>query len=908
MTGLVIEDITSETASSGYASASQGSANTAASQASAAAGSANVAGQQAANALTYQNNAYSYSQNAQGYASQASGSASSALSYMSLASSFGSQALNKDAFFADPTWTGGVPPGWNMWANDNGVGYGITPGVPGAYGPHPFYCARQGNSGIRADVSNIPAGWYVLECDVQRGDAGTVWAGAGMHINFNNGTSYNKHFDGNPDTSGLVYGGAGYDRRSWSWLINTPSQCSPSFYCMSGWSGFDNGYYLSPGSFYWHKALLRPASQSEIDAKAALTQATANASRIEDVNNTLSNAVGSLATRTTTVESRALAGGNLLKNSTFVTTDGWALWTNGRNIDGSGINGPNDSWHPVSENALWMHQAGNDGTGGAGSGGEWVASRVAVNAGQIYQFYAWIAAHRAQVEMDVQWFDGSGNNVGGTNYTGGMSVATGGTDTNNWSQVGFKTVTAPSGATQAEFHITKWNTQAGQGDSYMWIWRPYIGLARSGQTEWNPYAPGSGSAVQSSILARVTTAEGTLATVDGRTQAYATKTAVAGLASAFITMMAKDDNGNYTSDVSIGASNFSLYAPNQGGWTQVLNVSNGYARFNGRLSADSIDTGQLNSGRLEVASRSFSLQDCTFQTHDNYVSWSGGYVFYTDSNGNKTGNGINGGSTGMLNGNYAYIYWNVGSDHFDVGDWPTATASGRIHIATYQGGNSITKQYGGTIIDGSNITTGSMDAQVIRALTITTDRLVDNSVTQWGIMHSPNVFYGDSGSGTTTGGGTGGGTGTGGGGGGNCVAETSFMPLGGIAAGVRGGDEIVMLDRDSDTGHHVERVVAVKRSLEPCARIVTESGISLVCSLSTPITTRAGRTVALNHALLVEVPVLDNKGFRWERIVGIALVGDKWVSNIGANDGTYAAGEQADRYIFTHNKQVDPDQ
>ncbi len=138
--------------------------------------------------------------------------------------------------------------------------------------------------------------------------------------------------------------------------------------------------------------------------------------------------------------------------------------------------------------------------------------------------------------------------------------------------------------------------------------------------------------------------------------------------------------------------------------------------------------------------------------------------------------------------------------------------------------------------------------------------------------------------------------------GGACVAITSYMALGGLAGDIEAADALVMLNRHDDDGYYRDVVSSVEFSRQPCLRITTESGITLVASNSTPITTYGGAVVPILRSVGVDVPVLDAGDFHWEKIVSLEDVGDQMVANIHAQDGTYAAGEKPDRYIFTHNK------
>lgn len=135
-----------------------------------------------------------------------------------------------------------------------------------------------------------------------------------------------------------------------------------------------------------------------------------------------------------------------------------------------------------------------------------------------------------------------------------------------------------------------------------------------------------------------------------------------------------------------------------------------------------------------------------------------------------------------------------------------------------------------------------------------------------------------------------------------CVDISSFLPSGKLAGDVRVNDDMILLNREDDDGYHVEPVRAV--SFYEClsVRIATASGINLVASVDTPITTYGGRVVNILDSLGIDVPVLDRGVFRWEPIVALEYVGVRRVAKISVDDGTYAAGEHDDgRYIFTHN-------
>ncbi len=88
---------------------------------------------------------------------------------------------------------------------------------------------------------------------------------------------------------------------------------------------------------------------------------------------------------------------------------------------------------------------------------------------------------------------------------------------------------------------------------------------------------------------------------------------------------------------------------------------------------------------------------------------------------------------------------------------------------------------------------------------------------------------------------------------------------------------------------------------QPCLRIATESGASLVCSDTAPIPT-LNNGIKKPPALLGEsVPVLRNGVITWEKVVSNEHVGYKFVRVIDAHDNYFWAGETTDAYILHHN-------
>jgi hypothetical protein len=147
----------------------------------------------------------------------------------------------------------------------------------------------------------------------------------------------------------------------------------------------------------------------------------------------------------------------------------------------------------------------------------------------------------------------------------------------------------------------------------------------------------------------------------------------------------------------------------------------------------------------------------------------------------------------------------------------------------------------------------------------------------------------------------GGGGGSSGGGGGEwCVCVDSHMPDGWQAGAAQPGHALVVL-RDDLQGVEPYQVVSAELAEATCVRLLTASGIELVCSESTPLTLVDGRVVNVWDGLAELVPVLDLGQFRWESIISIESIGVRTVARIHCDGRTYAAGAKPYRYILTHN-------
>lgn len=122
-------------------------------------------------------------------------------------------------------------------------------------------------------------------------------------------------------------------------------------------------------------------------------------------------------------------------------------------------------------------------------------------------------------------------------------------------------------------------------------------------------APGGGV-----MAARLTSAEGVLATVEGRQQAWLQRRVIAGSAEAFAEMMALDENGVPTSAVNAGARRIGLWNPVDGGWIEVVSVADGRAKIDGavdiNVGTNAVTIRSAATGaRIEMTGSRLSMYD-----------------------------------------------------------------------------------------------------------------------------------------------------------------------------------------------------------------------------------------------------------------------------------------------------------
>lgn len=132
----------------------------------------------------------------------------------------------------------------------------------------------------------------------------------------------------------------------------------------------------------------------------------------------------------------------------------------------------------------------------------------------------------------------------------------------------------------------------------------------------------------------------------------------------------------------------------------------------GSIKANSIDANILTVGLrgLTFAGLQFSFNKTT-----NVLSWSSGTVSYINDVGASTTDNVNAGSVTRTTGTM-YVAWRRGFTTLQTSTNPsTLSGADYVILCTYRGNTDMVATYGRTIIDGSQIVTQSLTADLVSA-------------------------------------------------------------------------------------------------------------------------------------------------------------------------------------------------
>ncbi len=139
-----------------------------------------------------------------------------------------------------------------------------------------------------------------------------------------------------------------------------------------------------------------------------------------------------------------------------------------------------------------------------------------------------------------------------------------------------------------------------------------------------------------------------------------------------------------------------------------------------KIDGGDVFANSITANKIIVGSRGLLVSGLAFTANApalNRVSWTAGAIGYMDDNGVSSSVSITGNSTATAwTSGTQYLYWVRGETIIRM-TTVLATASGvnNVIFATYTGGTSLVANQGRTLIDGSNIKTGTIEATRMKA-------------------------------------------------------------------------------------------------------------------------------------------------------------------------------------------------
>ena len=192
------------------------------------------------------------------------------------------EAINKNPTFS--TWSGAsgtLPEDWGEWSNGTSNTKAVGSISPNAY--RQSHTAGATSYGVQQSLDGkMTQGWYVIEADVTLNSG--VLTGSGMYFHYGpTGSITNSHtfnFATEADIDGAVNGvgvvGRRYRYAKLVQLVNTAG--SAQIFLMTNWDNY--GTSSNAKDLTWHKCLILPASDSEIELRAARSGSASVGARI----------------------------------------------------------------------------------------------------------------------------------------------------------------------------------------------------------------------------------------------------------------------------------------------------------------------------------------------------------------------------------------------------------------------------------------------------------------------------------------------------------------------------------------------------------------------------------------------------------------------------------------------------
>lgn len=137
-------------------------------------------------------------------------------------------------------------------------------------------------------------------------------------------------------------------------------------------------------------------------------------------------------------------------------------------------------------------------------------------------------------------------------------------------------------------------------------------------------------------------------------------------------------------------------------------------RDNTEIKGSAIKTGSITANKLTLNNRIDGTIGLNFEWNptNNWVYWDQGYIYWFDDNNNRVVTYINAGNTGGA-GAHQFFYWFPGQNNISFGQVDPGLPD-RVHIGSWWGNSNINIHYGGTIMNGNRITTGTVTADKMK--------------------------------------------------------------------------------------------------------------------------------------------------------------------------------------------------
>lgn len=163
-----------------------------------------------------------------------------------------------------------------------------------------------------------------------------------------------------------------------------------------------------------------------------------------------------------------------------------------------------------------------------------------------------------------------------------------------------------------------------------------------------------------------------------------------------------------------------------------------------KINGGAIESDSILTNSLKVGQRGITLTGIQFEHNkpaSNQVSWTAGFVRYTNDAGVASSAAISASNATWTSG-ILYIYWVKAATSFSTTtSQATACGTDNVILATYEGGTKLDADFGRTIIDGTGIKTNTITANQLRTdeAIITGTAQLANAVVQTANIVDANI-------------------------------------------------------------------------------------------------------------------------------------------------------------------------